>query len=196
MRTGPIIIGFDGTPAAEQAVRAAGALLAPKAALVVFVWEAGRNFEAATLPERALEEPAGAGALDVDAGFGAELAASDEARQLAERGAALAREAGLPADGQAVADDGTVAETLIRLARESDAQAIVVGLHEHHRLTKLVPSRTLTELLHAAPCPVVVCGAPVLRHRPEKDGAQDGGEGVAGGCGCRGAPGDVAVGTD
>ena len=165
MRTGPVIIGFDGTPASEQAVRAAGALLAPKSALVVFVWEAGRNFAAATLPERSLEEPAGAGALDVGAGFEAERAASDEALQLAERGAALGREAGLRADGQAVPDDRTVAETLIGLARESDAQAIVVGMHEHHRLTKLVPSRTLTELLHAAPCPVMVCGPPALRCR-------------------------------
>jgi len=144
MRAGPVLIGFDGSPAAERAVQEAAALLAPKAALVVFVWEAGRGFAAATLPERALEEPAGAGALDVAAGFEAEQAASDNARQLAERGAALAREAGLQAEGQAVIDDATVADTLIRLARESGAQAIVVGLHEHHRLTKLVPSRTLT----------------------------------------------------
>jgi nucleotide-binding universal stress UspA family protein len=144
MRAGPVIIGFDGSPAAEQAVRGAAALLAPKAALVVFVWEAGRGFAAATLPERALDEPPGAGAFDISAGFEAERAASDSAQQLAERGAALAREAGLPAGGQAVTDDATVADTLIRLARERDAQAIVVGLHEHHRLTKMVPSRTLT----------------------------------------------------
>ena len=158
MPAGPVIIGFDGTPAAEQAVRAAGALFAPKPALVVYVWEAGRSFAAATLPERALEEPAGSGADDVSAGFEAELAASGDARQLAERGAALAREAGLQADGQAAPDDGTVAETLIRLARESGAQAIVVGMHEHRRLARLVPSRTLTDLLHAAPCPVLICG--------------------------------------
>jgi nucleotide-binding universal stress UspA family protein len=160
MRAGPVIIGFDGSPAAEDAIRAAAALFAAKPALVVFVWEAGRGFAAATLPERALEEPVGS--LDVGAGLDAERAASERAAQFAERGAALAREAGLPADGQAVTDDATVADTLVRLARESDAQAIVVGLHERHRLTRLVPSRTLTDLLHAAPCPVMVCGAPAL----------------------------------
>lgn len=160
MRAGPVIIGFDGSPAAGQAIRAAAALFAPKAALVVFVWEAGRGFEAATLPERALEEPAGAGASDIGAGLEAERIAAEDAQQLAERGAALAREAGLPAQGRAVTDDATVADTLVRLARETDAQAIVVGLHERHRLTKVVPTRTLTDLLHAAPCPVLVCGAP------------------------------------
>ncbi|MFY9671302.1 MAG: hypothetical protein WAK44_25405, partial [Trebonia sp.] len=60
MHTGPVIIGFDGAPASVQAVQEAGAILAPKPALVVFVWAAGRSFEEATLPETgALEEPGG-----------------------------------------------------------------------------------------------------------------------------------------
>lgn len=155
MHAGPVIIGFDGTPASVAAVHEAGALLAPRDALVVVVWEAGRTFEMATLPERGLDAP---GNLDLPAAFEAEHAASDAAQQLAEHGAALATQAGLKADGLAVADEVTVPDTLIRLARERDAAAVVVGGHLHRGLSKLVHGSTLTGLLREAPCPVLVCG--------------------------------------
>ena len=161
MHTGPVIIGFDGTPAAERAIHEAADLLAargaqpPRDALVVFVWDAGSAFEAVTLPEQALEFVS----VDVSTALKAEKAASEDAQQLAERGAALARDAGFRAEGQAVAHDLTVAETLVKLAREVDAQAVVVGLREHHGLARLAPGKTLPGLLHTAPCPVVACGA-------------------------------------
>jgi nucleotide-binding universal stress UspA family protein len=157
MHTGPVIVGFDGTPASVRAVREAGALFAPRTALVAYVWEAGRAFEGVTLPEHQLEAP---GTLDLDTAFAAERAASEEAKQLAEQGATLARTAGLQADALAVPHEASVADSLIKLAHSRDAQAVVVGAHERHRLAKLAPSRTLAALLHAAPCPVVVCGAP------------------------------------
>ena len=53
-----------------------------------------------------------------------------------------------------------MADALVKLAREHDAAALVVGMHEHRRLTRLGPSKTLTDLFHAAPCPVLVCGTP------------------------------------
>ena len=58
-----------------------------------------------------------------------------------------------------MADDMTVPDTLIRVAREHDAPAVVVGDHQHRRLGKVVHGSTLTGLLRGAPCPVVVCGA-------------------------------------
>jgi nucleotide-binding universal stress UspA family protein len=152
-----VIIGFDGEPASVQAVQEAGPLFAPRAALVVFVWAAGRSFEEATLPETgALEEPGGV--LDLGNAFEVERAASDQARDLAEQGAVLARKAGLQADALAVPHEETVADALLKLAREHDAAAVVVGMHEHRRLTRLGPGKTVADLLHAAPCPVLVCG--------------------------------------
>jgi nucleotide-binding universal stress UspA family protein len=156
MHSGPVIIGFDGSPASVQAIHEVAALLAPRETLVVVVWEAGRAFEIAALPERTLEAPPAN--LDIRYAFEAEKAAYETAQRVAERGAALAKEAGLQADGLAVADDMTVAGTLVRLARELDAQAVVVGARRYRGLAKLVHGSTLTGLLHEAPCPVVACG--------------------------------------
>src|SRR5512132_1712795 len=103
MHTGPVIIGFDGTPASTGAVRESAALLGPRAALVVVVWEAGRGFELATFPDRTLEAPVVT--LDLRTAFEAEEAAYENARRMAEHGAALAIQAGLKAEGLAVADD-------------------------------------------------------------------------------------------
>jgi nucleotide-binding universal stress UspA family protein len=158
MHSGSVIIGFDGTPASVWAVHEAAVLLAPRAALVVVVWEAGRNFEIATLPEKALEYPSAD--LEIRAAFEAEKAAYEGAQRMAEHGAALAREAGLQAEGLAVADEVPVPDTLIRLARELDSPAVVVGARHHHGLARLVHGATLSGLLHGAPCPVVVCGEP------------------------------------
>lgn len=158
MHSGPVIIGFDGAPASERALREAAALFAPRRAMVVVVWEAGRAFEAATLPVKALELPSAR--VDVRAAFEAEKTAYETAQRVADQGAALARQAGLEADGLAVADEVTVAETLVRVARELDGQAVVIGGRGHPKLGRLVLGSTLSGLLRQAPCPVLVCGAP------------------------------------
>ncbi|MGE5290921.1 MAG: universal stress protein [Micromonosporaceae bacterium] len=157
MHTGPVIMGFDGGPSSVRALGEAAALLGPRTALVVLVWEAGRSFQAATLPEKALELPPAT--VDIRTAFEVEKAAYEAAQRLAEKGAALATRAGFKAEGLAVADDVTVAETLIRLARELDAQAVVIGAHRHRELRRQAPGSTLSGLLRGAPCPVLVCGA-------------------------------------
>ena len=103
--------------------------------------------------------------LDVRTAFEAETTAYEAAQRLAEHGAAMARQGGLEADGLAVADDVTVADTLIRLAGELDAQAVVVGARPHRALGGVDPGSILSGLLRHAPCPVVACGA--------ADGEQD-----------------------
>ena len=43
--TGPAVIGYDGSPAAKQAVQISASVLAAARALVVTVWEPGLAFE-------------------------------------------------------------------------------------------------------------------------------------------------------
>lgn len=151
--SGPVIVGFDGAPASERALREAASLFAPRRALVVVVWEAGRAFEVATLPVKALEMPRSA--LDMRSAFESERAAYEAAERLADHGATLARQAGLEAEGLAVADNVSVASTLARVARELDGQAVVIGAHNRAG-RRLVVGSTLAGLLREAPCPVLV----------------------------------------
>ena len=129
MRSGPVVIGFDGSPEAERALREGGALLAPRQALVVVVWEAGLALHALEIPTATVGMPPVP--IDLRAGLELEDAMRERAERLAQRGAELAREAGLAAEPLVVADESTVTDTLLRLAEEREAQAVVVGARGH-----------------------------------------------------------------
>ena len=154
MGSGPIICGYDGSDLAEHVVREAGSLFGHKRALIVSVWEAGRAFETASSPVRAFETPAAP--LEERTAFEVDQANYDDANQLAERGADIARSAGLEAEALAVADNKTVADTLVRLAKECDAQAIVVGSNTQGRVKSMFLGSTTRHVTEHAPCPVLV----------------------------------------
>jgi nucleotide-binding universal stress UspA family protein len=155
--SGPVLIGYDGSEAAERALREGAALLAPRQALVVVVWEAGAAFETMELPTASVGIPPVP--IDIRTAMEIDGALARRAEQAAQHGAALAREAGLEAEGLAVADERTVAETLLRLARERDAAALVVGAHGHGRLSEVLLGSTSSSLIRKAPCPVLVSPA-------------------------------------
>lgn len=154
---GPVIFGFDGSAAAQRAVRAAAPLLGRQPALVVTVWEAGRRFDTSTLPVLGLETPPTILDLRTTAEVDKELC--ETAERTAAAGADIARDAGyLDATGLAVADDVDVdvAETLMRVARERHSPGIVVGAHGHDKLSELLLGSTSDTLVHKADRPVVV----------------------------------------
>jgi nucleotide-binding universal stress UspA family protein len=149
-----VLIGYDGSPAAERALREAAALLAPRPAVVVVVWEAGRAFDLMELPSVSLDlPPAG---LDVRTAFEVDQAQYEQAQRLARHGAALAETLGLKAEGLAVADEITVPDTLLRLAHEYESACLVVGSHGHTALGELLLGSTSRELLKHAEQPVLV----------------------------------------
>jgi nucleotide-binding universal stress UspA family protein len=155
MRSGPVLIGFDGTPAAQHALRESGELLGRRPALVVVVYKAGLGFELLELPTVTGLPPA---PLDIRTAVELDQVLSERAQRLAQQGAQLAREAGFDAEGLAVADapETPIAETLVDLARERDAQAIVVGAHGHGRLSEVILGSTSRDVIRRAECPALV----------------------------------------
>src|SRR3954449_175712 len=120
----PIVIGFDGSEPAQLAIREAAELLGGRPALVVTIWEPGLAY-AASVPS-SLDLPAAP--VDVTTAVEIDEALDQRAHRTADQGVALARESGFAtAEAVVAADESNVAETLVDVARERDAQAIVVG---------------------------------------------------------------------
>jgi hypothetical protein len=116
VRTGPLLIGYDGTRAAEHALREAAGLLAHRRALVIVVIKPGLAFELIELPASSVGLPPAP--IDIRTALEVERKLSEVAREGAQRAAALARELGLEAAPLVVAEepDVSVAETLLRVA--------------------------------------------------------------------------------
>jgi nucleotide-binding universal stress UspA family protein len=149
---GPVIVGYDGSPPSERALDEAVRLL-PRPVLVVSVWQPGLAFEV-TGPTLA---PA---PIDIRAALEIDEKLYEEARQTAARGADRAQRAGRDVESLAVADEITVAGTLVRLAKERDAAVVAVGTRGRGLLREALLGSTAHELVHDAPCPVLVARAP------------------------------------
>jgi nucleotide-binding universal stress UspA family protein len=160
MRSGPVVVAFDGSAAAEHAVGEAGRLLAGRRALVLVVWKAGLGFELVELPASTIGLPPAT--MDIRTALEVDLELSERAQQLAQKGAGLARDAGFEAEGLAIAEapDVPVHETIVGKAKELDAAAIVVGAHGHGRLGEMILGSTSREVIRHAACPVVVVRQP------------------------------------
>ena len=98
-----VVIGYDGSDAAERAIREAGGLLSGRPALVVVVWKAGLGWELVELPTTSIGLPPAS--IDVRTVVEIDQAMAERAQKLAEQGARVARDAGFKADGLAVAED-------------------------------------------------------------------------------------------
>lgn len=153
-RRGPVIVGYDASPVAERALAEAAVLLASLPALIVVVWEAGRAFEAAEWAAQTLDVPAPT--VDLRNAIELDQAAYAAAERTALRGVGRARSMGWTAESLVVADDISVADTLVRVAEERDAPAIVIGAHSHGALSEVLLGSTSRDVMRHAPCPVVV----------------------------------------
>jgi nucleotide-binding universal stress UspA family protein len=154
----PVVVAFDGSRAALEAVHAAATLFLDRPVLVVTVWEPALAAAGAMLP-------ADIGGTSFIPPTPDQLEAVDEAARehsqaAAEAGARLARELGAAAESLAVPDRADVTETLVGIAEERDAAALVVGTRGLGRVKSALLGSTSRRLLGETRRPVLVVRAP------------------------------------
>jgi nucleotide-binding universal stress UspA family protein len=145
---GLVVIGYDGSSDAQRAVELAAAVLRADAALVVNVWSTVTTMTQPGTPFGAPSPPSEAELRGLE----------DAALQVAEEGAARARQAGLSA--RAVVAQGAsaedIAKTLCDLAETRDATLVVVGRRGMSRLKEVVLGSVSNAAVHDGRRPVLV----------------------------------------
>lgn len=131
-----IVVGFDGSDAAERALERAGDLAGAQGRLVV-VTARPTAAQSPLTPEPILDAPS-----------------PIEQRDLLERSRVLLAERGV--DASLVAMDGDPAEALLRTARSEDATLIVVGRKGSGYVTRALLGSTSENVIRHAPCDVLV----------------------------------------
>lgn len=153
---GPILIAFDGSAAARHAVTDTAWFAQPRQVLVLTVWEAALAYAMVPGAPGVMMAPAlnPATMLDIDHELGR------RAERIASEGAELARSLGLDAQPLAMADGGDVVATILNVAREHDAAAIVVGSRGLNGLRARLEGSTSKGVLKRASCPVLIVHEP------------------------------------
>jgi nucleotide-binding universal stress UspA family protein len=148
--TGPVLLCFDGSENAEQAIFAAGALLGSRSAIVLSVWEPAASLTSLNPIGEVVGEVTGI-YKEMDE-IGAQLAS----RQAGE-GAAVARRAGF--DAEALTAQGKPWAEILRVAQDHGVAAIVLGAGGLARLSSIVLGSVSARVLHNCPRPVLVIPA-------------------------------------
>ena len=141
---GPLILCYDGSEAAERAIR-----IAP---VLVGRGRAARVFYAYKPTERSLGVAQGITGGRVDAPVHGEADAHD----IVDRGVAIARDAGFDAEALLLVADRRTAELIAATAEELDAPAIVIGQRGISGLKSAVLGSVSREVVNAYHRPVVV----------------------------------------
>lgn len=163
----PVLLAYDGSDDARDAIQAIASLLGRAEALVAHVYQplvellAGGDVE---LPDSIATEAAEAGRMD-----------REEAEATAAEGCKLARSAGLDATALVAKGSGSVWPTLLTLADAHDARLVVTGSRGLSGFSRVLGSVSAGVLHH--------CHRPVLVVPPSASasaGGRRGGEAATG----------------
>jgi nucleotide-binding universal stress UspA family protein len=154
---GPVILCYDGSKEAAEAIRYAAGLLPGARALVVTAWKPVVEETLATPMTPPVDDP-------VDANEDQR----DVAEQYATNGAQLASEVGLEAEPAVVEADGPLWEAIERFAEKIDARLIVCGTR-HSGVAAALPVTLASSLVtHATRAVLVVPSAKAVAERLER----------------------------
>jgi nucleotide-binding universal stress UspA family protein len=153
----PVVLAYDGSAEAQHALREAVALFGHRPLIVASVWEPGLAMVAMMPPAG---EPSMGYLPDPEEVAAIDQVQSGHADDVAEAGARLARELGATAEALSMPDSANVADTLIAIAEERDARAIVVGSRGLGGIKARVLGSTSRKLLHDTHRPVLVVRTP------------------------------------
>jgi nucleotide-binding universal stress UspA family protein len=154
-----LVVGYDGSELAKAALRGAAELFPGSPVVVVTVWEPGL---AAMVTAGAGLDAAGAVPLPPDPELVSELDHREEhhAAVVAGEGAHLAGSLGLDAEPHAIPDQVDVADSIVEVAAEREAAAVVIGSHGTSGLRSHLHGSTSRRVLARCKRPVVVVRDP------------------------------------
>lgn len=141
----PVLLCYDGSAHAREAIVWAAPLLAPRRALVVYVYRAGG--------------PSSIPIGDVPVGWPTdelEQATLEHAHEITRKGCQIAREAGFHAEPVHEPAHGRVADTIVALARREGAALAVVGSRGLGGVRSALLGSVSGGLLHSGAIPVLV----------------------------------------
>lgn len=149
--SGPVLVAFDGSASAGDAVQVAGHLFPGRVTLVLHVWRSQlrHTLTGAALRHAPLQEVRDiVGELD--------RLVEESAQATADAGVALACEHGLQARPRTVESADPVAQTIMRVANEVDAAVTVVGRRGRGAVLLAILGSVSSSLIHASDAPVLV----------------------------------------
>jgi len=151
---GPVLFCFDGSDGSLRALRDGGALLAPRPAVVLTVWEA----VATQLATGSFGFAAGVSCLPDES----ELDAREEAaaREAAGRGLATAEGRGWVATARVERAVEPVWQTVVWVAEEIDASLIVCGARGRNAAKRALLGSVAEAVLHHSHRPTLIAPQP------------------------------------
>ena len=162
-----MVIAYDGSEVAKAAVRYAAGLFPGHRAVLVTVWEPALALLPMGPPDALGTTPIPTDPETVEA---VDQAQREHATRVAGEGAELARSLGLAAEAHAVADERDVADTVLDLAREQGAAAVVVGSHGISGLRTRLLGGVSRKLIRHSELPVLVTRGGDARDSADPDG--------------------------